>query len=363
MSVRFILLTTFLWILPLAEATVPACPITPEQSYAYMETRFGIKNPLRSGATDDLKSITTLEFIGLGFSDEDLPALCPFRSLKFLSLSNDPNTTTKIKGAALGNLAALSELEYLDLDGNEIAGEHLQQLSQIKSLRTLKLGLGAKLGNDHMNALDDIPQLSNLVIQGSDLTPADLEWLPRSKKIWEALVLSDNRRLGNAALPLIARAHVRGLDLERTGISSAKGFEALARNEHLRSLALSPLPSKTSFEILRTLAPAPALRVLDMKLPLNSQFTNILTTLPRLEALSLDFPSGQLDEESHFLFNRLLQSGHLKSITLVVQPPAVSNELGSKLCDDLRHHYPSRQFTLVNNLGHRRACAPDADPQ
>ncbi len=256
---------------------------------------------LTQGTDDDLKHLRrfalleSLELRGTKFTDQVLLELRQLPALKTLVLSF-PHLTS----AGLKEVAELKHLEELTIiGGRAIDDEILGSLSNLKSLRSLKLEhteiTGTGLG--HLAAL---PQLENLALRGSALTDDGLTHLRDLTQI-RSLNLSGDQLSDKAIEPLenltaleqlsIARyvppsgnvGHPQRAQIARDGMPFQRGLQ------QLRSLSLEGLD--ITDEALRSISQLKSLQ----KLKCSSGFSDgpelqeldNLCRLPELRELAI----------------------------------------------------------------------------
>ena len=212
-------------------------------------------------------------------TDEDIAPIGTLAGLRALDLSD----ATHLSGACLGQLGALTELEWLDFQRTPIDGLPLGAIAQFPALQFVAAHF-KHYGSQAIEEIVAIDQIAYVCIKESSLHAGDMERLSGMDSL-RALIL-DNVQLTNAAFESLRTApnllyldlkknplsddvladfdrfpRLRHLDLENTGVGDA-GVAYLRDNPTLQQIFLSNTP--VTEDALPTLASLPALRAVKL---------------------------------------------------------------------------------------------------
>lgn len=330
------------------------CPYTVSQTYQRLHDRFG--EAVSTASSEKLAIQEELTLGQVGATDDDVSYLCSLKNLKRLSIYNDGDRP-KMKGKTLEALAQLPQLEYLDLDANEISGVELFRLRGANKLKTFKLGMGNPLGNAGVESLDDLPGLTTLILQSDDLKPEDMAWVMRSRKTWSSIHLFGNAKIDNSALEILSKGKVIKWDLSGTGIHSAENFEFLTENDTLKSLTLPPMEKEIAQLVIQKLSKSKSLEELDMNLDLDTEIFKELRGATNLKSLTFNKPF-EMPEETLVSRIKDLQDLGIQQLGFLVDPRELFGPKRKELCQTLMQEFPKVNFSLFNSFGNTVECRP-----
>ncbi len=132
--------------------------------------------------------------VSADFTDADLARLPPRPNLTRPNLTQSNLTRldladSRVTGAGLIHLRALSRLKYLSLDRTEVDDAAIAQLAVLPELKSLSLN-GTKLTDAALIHLAALPKLQTLSLDGTHITDAGLRYLRRQASL-EWLYLND----------------------------------------------------------------------------------------------------------------------------------------------------------------------------
>jgi Leucine-rich repeat (LRR) protein len=231
------------------------------------------------------------------FSAERLAEVAVGRGLMGFDFSQQPSFGER----DLSELAGLTTLRYLSLEGRGLTSASMRIIAGFKDLEVLRLGDG--LRDKDIAPLAGLSKLRELSLGNAEVSGKDLTFLSSLRHL-EVLDTSQTDA-GDDLVPLLKKLPLRRLALGKQ--VTARGIAGIASLSSLEQLDLSrsavtDLSSLKQLKRLHTLlAPAsmakvdlmelaefPALRRLDVSgVKINRAALTVLATLPKLEELAL----------------------------------------------------------------------------
>lgn len=131
-----------------------------------------------AGVKDSTQLVHMSFFGSRGLSDKGVAHLQGLKNLTLLDLRNESFTATepkapRITDAGLKQLAGLTKLEYLNLQGQHITDGGLKHLSGMANLQTLSLSFSG-ITDDGLKHLEGLQNLRKLHLYGTRVTPHGL---------------------------------------------------------------------------------------------------------------------------------------------------------------------------------------------
>jgi Leucine-rich repeat (LRR) protein len=184
-------------------------------------------------------------------SDDDLVHLKAFPSLRCVELPNKPAVTD----AGLAHLAALHQLEELNLNGTNVTAAGVVRFVKGRTrLQRLEL-VKVPLRDDDLATLKDLTDLRVLSLRGTLVTDKGTVHLGAFTKLRTLNLSTREGLITDAALPHLKElTELEYLDLDRTGITDA-GLGQLKSLRNLRGLQVAfTTVSDAGLEHLQTLS-------------------------------------------------------------------------------------------------------------
>jgi len=237
-----------------------------------------------SGMDADERGVSTMVQI----TDAGVAKLATLTSLRWLSLAGCQN----VKGATLGALRAIPQLEHLDVGQTSMVSESFVHFAQLPSLRSLVLSRNLAFHGRSLAEIARLPGLRRLELAGcSTVSAKDVAQLANLREL-TYLDLTDCMGTFRGQKGMVVKLEdVTGQDLPPPPVEDGVGVtdEAVAalRELPLETLKLYGCVSLTD-DVAGSLRAMPKLRHLDIG-DLRRTTAAILTALPRgLRSLSLD---------------------------------------------------------------------------
>ncbi|XP_038699739.1 receptor-like protein 14 [Tripterygium wilfordii] len=185
-----------------------------------------------------LRKLEVLHLGGNKFSDNIIPSLSGFSSLKTLYLyENEMGTTLDTRG--FESLWRLSNLEHLDLSWNKFNNSILSSLHGLSSLKDLYLWGNQLSGTINMQDFKNLVNLENLDMSYNEITgfrsfKGDLEVFD-----WEFLDLRGNNLSAHVFASLNGLPHLKSLNLSYNQLRGSIHLKELSGLRNLEELQLS----------------------------------------------------------------------------------------------------------------------------
>ena len=162
-----------------------------------------------------------------------------------------------VSDADLNELAKLTELRQLDLDGDRLSGAALRALIPMRNLRELVI---KNANDDSLSGLAEMPGLEILDLSQTDITDEGLKHLEGHPRLFSLKLASTN--IADYGLHSLATlTSLTSLDLQSTKISD-EGLPSLARLPRLQFLKLGG--TAITDASIPQLIQMPSLRLLSM---------------------------------------------------------------------------------------------------
>ena len=212
-------------------------------------------------------------------TDADLKELAALKQLQRLELMG-----TRVTDAGLKDLAPLTQLQALYLRGTEVTGAGLKDLAPLKQLQRLDISLTRVTGAG-LKDLAPLKQLQWLDLDGNSVTDAGLKELAALTQL-QRLNLSYTKVTDAGVKELAALTQLQRLDLEGTRVTDA-GVKELAALTQLQKLNLRD--TKVTLAGVKELAALTQLQELDLRATkVTDAGVKELATLKQLQRLDLD---------------------------------------------------------------------------
>lgn len=252
----------------------------------------------RAGVTDqglsELPKFTQpidLDLSGTSVTDAGFKHLKRFKGLKKFehTPSDYPKKSPRLNGSGLKDLAGLTGLRMLQLDGHPITDEHLAGLAGLPALTDLRLN-GSRVTGKNLSNLAALPALDSIELRESPVTDlAHISSIPKLR-----LLDVSKTQINDASIQALAIA--KGLEilhLDDTAITGAS-LDVLAALPALETLSLRNTQVKPAD--LAKLAASKSLRELSISGPwVTDAAAPYLARLTQLKTLSLE--GSELTEE------------------------------------------------------------------
>jgi internalin A len=161
--------------------TLAADP-TPADAVALIEKLKGRHLPKGSD------KVTTVELGRKKVTDNDLKVIAALTTVRILNLGSEMTKDKSGKGIyksaitdeGVKNIAGMTQLQKLELDGANVTNAGLKHLSGMKSLTNLSLS-GTKVTDEGMEELKNLPKLQFLNLYDTKVTDTGISLLKRWK--------------------------------------------------------------------------------------------------------------------------------------------------------------------------------------
>ncbi len=248
-----------------------------------------ISMPLTEAGASYLAQLTRLEKLRITgrFTCQNFPFLPHLRNLDIAGFSWGKDED--LHSALLADIARLTSLEELNLQGRDLPPEALALLSGLTNLRKLDLhqtnATGGTITNAHLAALGLMQRLEELHLGGNRYFSREgLVHLPKTLRI---LILNSCSQLEDGDLDAVGQlSNLQTLELGQCYRITNRGVESLGRLTNLRRLHLGGCDLLTE-ECLPFLPPAIVDLWLDGCLKITDQGLNHLSRLVFLESFNL----------------------------------------------------------------------------
>jgi internalin A len=177
-----------------------------------------------------LKQLQVLDLNGVYVTDEGARELAALKHLQTLVLCSTQVTDEGVKA-----LAALKQLESLDLSSTKVGDSGVKALAALKHLRTLQMR-GTQVADEGVKALAAFEQLRTLNLGKTQVTDAGLKELAALHQL-RSLCLCGTQVTDTGVKELAAIENLESLDLRYTNVGDA-GMKDLTALKHLRTLLL-----------------------------------------------------------------------------------------------------------------------------
>ncbi len=305
---------------------------------------------------EEWRGLEELTLVGGQFTEEIIPRLEHFDTLRRLNIRSAPHVTAESatclahmdqlesislasSGVTDAGAAALSKLRHvtaLDLSSTSIKDEGLAHLSTMRSLRSLKLDQ-CGFTDAGLNEISKLHKIEQLSLPGTRVTDAGVALLSKMNEL-ESLDLSRLEITGNGFHNFSGLRKLTRLNLSATKLTDS-GIEHLSRISSLRFLDIRR--TEVTALGLASLAPLRELERLDFLSSSRSGFTDavqsIVKNLPRLESLEITGQEVRAEQ-----IESLADMHNLKSLSL----PAI--QLGPGAIDAIGKITALRTLSLPN---------------
>ncbi|MBL9155516.1 MAG: protein kinase [Verrucomicrobiales bacterium] len=276
---------------------------------SYDETAFahlaGLKDLQRLVIMTQVEQFTGL---GLGYMPESLQELhldsptltgegmaylARFKSLRVLSFDHyNVFSRCNVTDAMLGGLAALRDLEDLNLSGCPVNGTLLAAIPPNSKLKRLNLRATSTFDPAHFVHLAKLGSLENLILPPVEITPGTLALLGKLESLSE-LIITENRTFsGETFRGVKGFRNLVNIDLELCPITDA-GLDAIGealpglKRIHLAGRDNAPLPA-TAAGFAAFVARVSGLESLSLSGPtISNEWTTSIGKLPQMGYLVL----------------------------------------------------------------------------
>lgn len=237
--------------------TVDQLNALPASDLEVVEVRLMHADAAKVADLEFLARAKRLDVLSLFGSPITASSLVPFAghpTLRDLNLEE-----TRLPSGSIKAAVPLPNLEALLLAVCEVGRRDLVDITALKKLRTLGLQ-GAKLNDEDMALLEEIPALEGIYLYAVPITDAGLAMVARAAPLLRLLVISATKITDDGLRNLTVLKHLKQLDIAGNPQLTGRGLQWLAEMPSLEQIKLDQ--TSITDDSLAALAALPALKTL-----------------------------------------------------------------------------------------------------